>query len=191
MLLILLTLLTSLLPTLVLSNPVPVSVSPITPAPPQFRFLFTVNLQTRPLMGPLVVGPAGIRLDLPITGGTFMGRGGLSGKFPPSRSTPLRRIVPSDHLVVERTGTIRGDGADRPTIDPQTGIGSADARWIISLPPTPSTNGSDSLIFVSTSGPTQKQGGLNRAHLRIILETGVSPFSFLSLTDLERFGESS
>ncbi|GAA5883948.1 hypothetical protein JCM16303_004718 [Sporobolomyces ruberrimus] len=155
MLLILLTLLTSLLPTLVLSNPVPVSVSPITPAPPQFRFLFTVNLQTRPLMGPLVVGPAGIRLDLPITGGTFMGRGGLSG-------------------------TIRGDGADRPTIDPQTGIGSADARWIISLPPTPSTNGSDSLIFVSTSGPTQKQGGLNRAHLRIILETGVPEYYFFN-----------
>lgn len=99
MLLILLTLLTSFLPTLVLSNPVPVSVSPVTPAPPQFRFLFTVNLQTRPLMGPLVVGPAGIRLDLPITGGTFMGRGGLSGQFPPSRSTPFRTIVPSDHLV--------------------------------------------------------------------------------------------
>jgi hypothetical protein len=124
------------------------SIEPI-PRPPKFQWLFTANLLLLPNTAPLVPGPYGIRIDLPIIGGTFKGRNGLEG-------------------------TIRNDTADWGTIDPQTGIGQADARWALVAAPTGSTQGADSYIYVFSSGPTQKRGGLNRAHLRLRFETGVS-----------------
>ncbi|GAA5842490.1 hypothetical protein JCM3766R1_002604 [Sporobolomyces carnicolor] len=111
-----------------------------TPKPPHLKYLFTVDLFALPNVAPLLPGPRGIRLDLAIVGGTFKGLGGL-------------------------TGTIRNDTADWATIDPQTGIGQVDARWTIVLPPTKSTGPTqDAFVFVQSSGPTQKRGGLNRAH---------------------------
>ncbi|GAA5984092.1 hypothetical protein JCM5350_003774 [Sporobolomyces pararoseus] len=125
------------------------------PAPPKLQWLFTVDLYALPNAAPLLPGPYGIRIDLAIVGGTFKGKGGLEG-------------------------TIRNDTADWATIDPQTGIGQVDARWTIVLPPTKSTNGANSFIFVQSSGPSQKRGGLNRAHLRLKLETGVPEYYYLN-----------
>ncbi|GAA6063162.1 hypothetical protein JCM10212_005007 [Sporobolomyces blumeae] len=120
---------------------------PSSPKPPQLQWLFTADLDVLPNSAPVLPGPHGIRLNLPIVGGKFRGIGGLNG-------------------------TIKGNSADWALLDPTTGIGSADARWIISLPATHSTGGLDSLVFVSSTGPSQKRGGLNRAHLRLVFETG-------------------
>ncbi|GAA5834324.1 hypothetical protein JCM5353_007319 [Sporobolomyces roseus] len=132
------------------------SALPVNSKPPKFKWLFTANLKVLPNLAPLLPGPKGIRLDLPIVGGTFKG------------------------LENNVNGSILGYSADWATIDPLTGFGSTDARWIVSLPPTPSTQGVNSLIFVSTTGPSQKRGGLNRAHLRLIFETGVPEYYYLN-----------
>ncbi|GAA5883950.1 hypothetical protein JCM16303_004719 [Sporobolomyces ruberrimus] len=126
-----------------------------TPTPPKLQWLFTVHLMTLQNPAPLLPGPQGIRIDLAIIGGTFQGLGGLNG-------------------------TMRGDTADWAVIDPSTGIGSADARWTIVLPPTNSTQGADSFIYVKSTGPSQKRGGLNRAHLRLKLETGVPEYYWIN-----------
>ncbi|GAA5913118.1 uncharacterized protein JCM6883_006529 [Sporobolomyces salmoneus] len=128
---------------------------PPIPIPPQLQWLFTVGIQALPNVAPLLPGPNGIRLDLALVGGTFKGRGGLKGKM-------------------------RNDTADWGVIDPRTGIAQVDARWTVVLPPTKSTAGQDSFIFVQSSGPTQKHGGLNRAHLRLKLETGVPEYYYLN-----------
>ncbi|GAA5963344.1 hypothetical protein JCM3765_006990 [Sporobolomyces pararoseus] len=125
------------------------------PGPPQLQWLFTVDLYALPNAAPLLPGPYGIRIDLAIVGGKFKGGDGLEG-------------------------TVRNDTADWATIDTQTGIGQVDARWTLVLPPTKSTNGANSFIFVQSSGPSQKRGGLNRAHLRLKLETGVPEYYYLN-----------
>ncbi|GAA5934481.1 uncharacterized protein JCM15063_004588 [Sporobolomyces koalae] len=125
------------------------------PTPPQLQWLFTANLNVLPNVAPVLPGPRGIRLDLAIVGGTFNGKGGLKG-------------------------SIRNDTSDWAVVDPNTGIGSADARWTIVLAPTPSTQGQNSLVYVHSTGPSQKRGGLNRAHLRLLLETGVPEYYYLN-----------
>ncbi|GAA6016017.1 hypothetical protein JCM11491_007145 [Sporobolomyces phaffii] len=143
----------SLVATLVPAHQVPVP--PSVPRAPRLEWLFTVDLATVPNAAPLLPGPNGIRLDLAITGGTARLRGGVHG-------------------------TMRGDTADWAVVDPRTGIAQADARWTLALPATPSTDGLAALVFVESTGPSQKRGGLARAHLRLKLETGVPEYYWLN-----------
>ncbi|GAA5918503.1 hypothetical protein JCM5296_001404 [Sporobolomyces johnsonii] len=126
------------------------------PTPPALQWLFTADLLVQPNIAPQVVGPHGIRADLPIVGGTIIGVSGLNG-------TILNR-----------------GGSDWVLVDPRSNVGSTDARWQIVLPPTNSTNGVNTVVFVRTSGPSLRGGGLNKAHLRIVMETGVKEWYWLN-----------
>ncbi|GAA5921086.1 hypothetical protein JCM1841_005090 [Sporobolomyces salmonicolor] len=83
--------------------------------------------------------------------------------------------------VVGPYGTIlnRG-GSDWVLIDPRSNVASADARWQIVLPPRNSTDRVNALVSVRTSGPSQKGNGLSKAHLRIVMETGVREWYWLN-----------
>ncbi|GAA5976075.1 hypothetical protein JCM21900_006744, partial [Sporobolomyces salmonicolor] len=126
------------------------------PSPPALQWLFTANLLVQPNLAPHVVGPYGIRADLPIVGENIIGVNGLNG-------TILNR-----------------GGSDWVLIDPRSSVASADARWQIVLPPTNSTDGVNAQVFVRTSGPSQKANGLSKAHLRIVMETGVQEWYWLN-----------
>ncbi|GAA5869866.1 hypothetical protein JCM8547_008093 [Rhodosporidiobolus lusitaniae] len=123
---------------------------------PQLNFLFTAHLNVEAPHNALKPGPQGIRLDLPIKGGHTTG-------------------------VVE--GKIRSVGADWVTVDPASGVSTADARWSIVVPavvPSPTSSGTppddgplvDNEIFVTTNGPSLP-GANNKAHLRMRFETSV------------------
>lgn len=49
------------------------------PSPPSLHWLFTAHLDIVPNTAPLIPGPRGIRLNLPITGGTVHGKHGMNG----------------------------------------------------------------------------------------------------------------
>ncbi|GAA6016020.1 hypothetical protein JCM11491_007146 [Sporobolomyces phaffii] len=119
-------------------------------ASPQLEWLFTANLDASPNVAPFLPGPRGTRLDVALSGGTFEGRDGLNG-------------------------TIRPDSHDWAILDPLTGLAFADARWAIELPPTASTNGYHSIVYVTSSGPSAPsyEDGTFVLHLRLVLETGV------------------
>ncbi|BGO93248.1 hypothetical protein NBRC10512_000099 [Rhodotorula toruloides] len=145
------------------------------PSPPHLNWLFTAHLDVLPNTAPLVPGPRGVRLNLPITGGTVHGRHGMNG-------------------------TILPHSADWVLVDPVSGTGSADARWVIStpfppiaappaskapsaqqpiLPPLPPPVASH-YIFVYTEGPSLPNTANTKAHLRVRFETGSPAWRWLN-----------
>lgn len=67
------------------------------PSPPSLHWLFTAHLDVLPNTAPLIPGPRGVRLDLPITGGTVHGKHGMNGAL---RLFPL----PSLRTLTSRSG---------------------------------------------------------------------------------------
>ncbi|KAL4933847.1 DUF3237 domain-containing protein [Aspergillus undulatus] len=123
-----------------LSRPPAVAANP--PAP-ELSYLYTAYVYCR---GTLMNedGPKGTRRAIPIVGGNFTGP--------------------------RLSGQILDVGADWGTVDPKTGIFSADTRYNLRT-----DDGAD--IFIQTSGPKAPSGNL---HLRLVFETGSEDYYWLN-----------
>ncbi|BGP56779.1 hypothetical protein JCM8202_004449 [Rhodotorula sphaerocarpa] len=106
------------------------------PPPPELKWLYTLYATVPEDLMNNKLTPAGIRRALPITGGNFTGPG-LEGK-------------------------LLDLGADWGTVDPRTGIFTADTRY------NGRTKQGEDLYF-RTTGPVTPDGSL---HLYINIETG-------------------
>ncbi|GAA5977345.1 hypothetical protein JCM10908_004947 [Rhodotorula pacifica] len=116
------------------------------PTPPQLKWLYTAYAYCPADVLKGLLTPAGIRKAIPIIGGNFTGPG-INGKF--------------------REDAV---GADWGTVDPRTGIFTADTRYN-----GITDDGAD--IYFQTSGPKSPNGDL---HLRIKLETGSAKYYWLN-----------
>ncbi|BGP26105.1 hypothetical protein JCM10295v2_005048 [Rhodotorula toruloides] len=140
------------------------------PTPPRLNWLFTAHLDVLPHTAPLVPGPHGVKLVLPIVGGTVHGKHGMNE-------------------------TILPHSADWVLVDPISGVGSADARWVISTPGPPSSSAPSAqisiltpfpppiashYIFVYTEGPSLPSTANTKAHLRVRFETGSLHWKWLN-----------
>ncbi|KAL4792551.1 hypothetical protein BDV19DRAFT_392045 [Aspergillus venezuelensis] len=110
---------------------------------PELSYLYTAYVYCR---GTLMNedGPKGTRRAIPIVGGNFTGP--------------------------RLSGQILDLGADWGTVDPKTGIFSADTRYNLHT-----DDGAD--IFIQTSGPKAPSGNL---HLRLMFETGHEEYYWLN-----------
>ncbi|GAA5881841.1 hypothetical protein JCM3774_003053 [Rhodotorula dairenensis] len=114
------------------------------PTPPQLKWLYTAYAYCPADLLKGLVTPAGVRKAIPIIGGNFTGPG-INGKF-------------------------RDLGADWGTVDPRTGIFTADTRYN-----GVTDDGAD--LYFQTSGPQTPSRDL---HLRIKIETGDERYYFLN-----------
>ncbi|KAF1813796.1 hypothetical protein P152DRAFT_472611 [Eremomyces bilateralis CBS 781.70] len=114
-----------------------------TPAAPELKFLYTAYVLCTPDIAGQGQGPAGTRKTIPIVGGNVTG--------------PLIN------------GDIADVGADWGTVDPVSGVFSADTRYNI-------VTDDGAVIFLRTSGPTVG----NTLHLRVQLETGSEKYYWLN-----------
>ncbi|GAA5914957.1 hypothetical protein JCM6882_001943 [Rhodosporidiobolus microsporus] len=133
---------------------------PAAPTPPSLQWLFTASFKIRPNIAPLAPGPHGIRLDIPILGGTVVGPDGFKGKVLPI-------------------------GSDWVLVDALSGIGVADARWSIvirnNLGAEDEGTEVESEIFVRTEGPSLPgPNGLAKAHLQMRFETGSEKWRWMN-----------
>ncbi|TNY23072.1 hypothetical protein DMC30DRAFT_428252 [Rhodotorula diobovata] len=115
------------------------------PTAPGFKWLYTANVLCPPNVMPNVSSPEGVRKGIPIVGGTV-------------------------DMFDGSQWTIRDLGADWGTVDPRTGIFTADTRYNAY-----NSKGDD--LFFETSGPGQAEGGL---HLRVKIETGSEEYYWLN-----------
>ncbi|POY70030.1 hypothetical protein BMF94_6967 [Rhodotorula taiwanensis] len=134
----------ALLAAAALGTPVATSTDLSGPTPPQLKWLYTAYALCPADLLNGALTPAGIRKEIPIVGGNFTGPG-INGKF-------------------------RSQGADWGTVDPRTGIFSADTRYN-----GVTDDGAD--VYFQTSGPMTPEGTL---HLRIRLETGSPKYYYLN-----------
>ncbi|GAA5822448.1 hypothetical protein JCM11251_006341 [Rhodosporidiobolus azoricus] len=140
---------------------------PHPPPIPTLNYLFTARFSIKPNQAPLVPGPKGIRLDMPIIGGTVKGMEGFEGEVLPV-------------------------GSDWVLVDPLSGISTASARWQIVIrnnlgnkegdaSSSPAPQEVESEIFVRTSGPSLPgPAGMAKAHLRMTFETGSERWRWLN-----------
>ncbi|GAA5838711.1 hypothetical protein JCM9279_003836 [Rhodotorula babjevae] len=115
------------------------------PAAPGFKWLYTAMVLCPANVMPNVTSPQGVRKAIPIVGGNVTMADGSEWK-------------------------IRDLGADWGTVDPRTGIFTADTRYNAY-----NSKGDD--LFFQTSGPGQAAGGL---HLRAKIETGSEEYYWLN-----------
>ncbi|GAA6002563.1 uncharacterized protein JCM10292_007728 [Rhodotorula paludigena] len=115
------------------------------PPLPQLKWLYTAMVDCPADLLPNVTSPAGRRKGIPIVGGNVTM---ADGSF----------------------WTIRDLGADWGTVDPRTGIFTADTRYN-------AYNDEGDDLYMQTMGPGQAGGGL---HLRATLETGSEKYYWLN-----------
>ncbi|GAA6048376.1 hypothetical protein JCM3770_000975 [Rhodotorula araucariae] len=123
----------------------PAAPASATPTPPALKWLYTANVLCPPNVMPNVTSPQGARKGIPIIGGNVT-------------------MFDGSHW------TIRDLGADWGTVDPRTGIFTADTRYN-------AYNAQGDDLFFQTSGPGQAAGGL---HLRVKIETGSAEYYWLN-----------